>query len=81
MRFRLVRIVLSTLISTIDNKIDNKKGRMVLNKNCKIGAHSVIMPGVTIGENSIIGAFSFVNKNIPANVVAYGIPVKIIRKI
>ncbi|NMA06638.1 MAG: acyltransferase, partial [Ruminococcaceae bacterium] len=46
--------------------IDNKAGRVVLKKNCKIGTHSVVMPGVTVGENSIIGAFSFVNNDIPA---------------
>lgn len=59
--------------------IDNKKGRVILKKNCKIGSHSVVMPDVTIGENSIVGAFSFVNKNIPPNVVAFGVPVKIIK--
>lgn len=61
--------------------IDNKQGRVVLKKNCKIGANSVIMPGVTVGENSIVGAFSFVTKDIPDNVVAYGVPAKVIRKI
>jgi acetyltransferase-like isoleucine patch superfamily enzyme len=39
------------------------------------------MPGVTIGENAIIGAFSFVNKDIPDNVVAVGVPIKIIKKL
>lgn len=61
--------------------IDNRKGKVVLKKNCRIGSHSLIMPGVTIGENSIVGAFSFVNKNVPANVVALGIPVKVIKKL
>ena len=61
--------------------IDKKKGRVILKKNCRIGSHSIIMPGVTIGKNSIIGAFSFVNKNIPDNVVAYGVPVKIVKKL
>lgn len=61
--------------------IDDKAGRVVLKKSCKIGSHSVIMPGVTIGENSIVGAFSFVNKDVPANVIACGIPLKIIRRI
>lgn len=61
--------------------IDNKKGRVILKKNCKIGSHSVIMPGVTIGENSIIGAFSFVNKNIPDNVIAVGVPARVIKKL
>jgi len=61
--------------------IDNKKGQVILRKNCKIGSHSVVMPGITIGENSVVGAFSFVNKNIPNNVIAIGVPVKIIKQI
>ena len=61
--------------------IDNKKGKITIKKNARIGSHSVIMPGVTVGENSIVGAFSFVNKNIPKNVMAAGVPLKIIRKI
>ena len=61
--------------------IDNKKGKILIRKNAKIGTHSVVMPGVTIGENSIIGAFSFINKDIPDNVLAYGVPAKIIKKL
>jgi len=61
--------------------IDGKKGQVIIKRNARIGSHTVIMPGVTIGENSIIGAFSFVNKDIPDNVIAYGIPVKIIRRL
>ena len=61
--------------------IDNKEGQVVLRKKCKVGSHSVIMPGVTIGENSIIGAFSFVNKDIPDNVVAVGVPAKVTKRI
>jgi acetyltransferase-like isoleucine patch superfamily enzyme len=61
--------------------IDEKEGQVVLKKNCKIGSHSVIMPGVTVGENSIVGAHSFVNKDIPANVIAYGVPATVIKKI
>jgi acetyltransferase-like isoleucine patch superfamily enzyme len=61
--------------------IDDKGGAVVLKKNCKIGSHTVIMPGITIGENSIIGACSFVNKNIPKNTIAYGIPSKLIKKL
>ncbi len=61
--------------------IDKKEGKVVFKKNCKIGSHSLIMPGVTVGENSVVGAFSFVNQDIPADVLAFGIPVKIIRKL
>ena len=60
--------------------IDNKRGQVVLKKNCKIGSHSVIMPGVTIGENSIVGAHSFVTEDISDNVIAAGVPAKIIKK-
>jgi acetyltransferase-like isoleucine patch superfamily enzyme len=61
--------------------IDNKEGPVVLKKNCKIGSHSVVMPGVTVGENSIVGAFSFVNRDIPDNVIAFGVPARVIKKI
>ena len=61
--------------------IDNKEGQITLKKNCKIGSHSLIMPGVTIGENAVIGAFSFVNRDVPDNVVAAGVPIKVIKKI
>lgn len=62
-----------------ESTIDGEKGKVVLEKNCKIGSHTVIMPNVTIGENSIIGAHSFVNKSIQANVVAFGRPARVIR--
>ena len=61
--------------------IDKKKGPVLLKENCKIGSHSTIMPGVTVGKNSIVGAHSFVNADIPDNVVALGIPAKVIRKL
>ncbi|KAB2946575.1 MAG: galactoside-O-acetyltransferase [Candidatus Methanoperedens nitroreducens] len=61
--------------------IDNKEGMIILKKNCKIGSHSTIMPNVTVGYNSIIGAHSFVNKDIPDNTIAFGTPVRIIKNI
>lgn len=60
--------------------IDNKKGKVVLKENCKIGSHSIIMPGVTVGQNSIVGAFSLVKGDIPENVIAVGVPAKVIKK-
>jgi acetyltransferase-like isoleucine patch superfamily enzyme len=62
-------------------KESHEKAPVVLKKNCKIGSHSLIMPGVTVGENSIVGAFSFVNEDIPDNVIAFGIPARVIKKI
>ena len=59
--------------------IDDKSGQVVLKRNCRIGSHSVVMPGVTVGENSVVGAFSLVTRNIPANVVAVGVPAIVIK--
>ncbi|MDF4361245.1 DapH/DapD/GlmU-related protein, partial [Vibrio parahaemolyticus] len=49
--------------------------------NVWIGANSVVLPGVTIGENSVIGAGSVVTKDIPSNVVAVGNPCRVLREI
>jgi acetyltransferase-like isoleucine patch superfamily enzyme len=59
--------------------IDNKQGEVVLKHNCRIGSHTVIMPGVTVGENAIVGAHSFVNTDIPAGHTAVGVPAKVIK--
>ena len=61
--------------------IDNSHGKVVLKQNCRIGSHSTILPGISVGENSIIGAHSLVNKDIPDNVVAFGVPAKVVRKL
>ena len=52
-----------------------------IGRNCWIGAGAIIMPGVTVGDNTVIGAGSLVTKDIPANVVAYGSPCRVIREI
>lgn len=59
-----------------NSTIDNKSGKVILEKNCKIGTHSTVMPNVTIGENSVVAAYSFVNCNIPSNQLWAGIPAK-----
>jgi len=46
-----------------------------------IGSSSTIMGGVTIGENSIIGAGAVVTKDVPSNVVVAGVPAKVIKKL
>tara|TARA_Y100000590_G_scaffold454140_1_gene600408 strand:- start:416 stop:934 length:519 start_codon:yes stop_codon:yes gene_type:complete len=53
---------------------------VAIGNNVWIGARVTILMGVKIGNNSIIGAGSLVNKDIPDNVVAAGVPAKIIRK-
>ena len=52
-----------------------------IGRNCWIGAGALIMPGVTIGDNTVIGAGSVVTKDIPANVVAVGNPCRVLREI
>lgn len=52
-----------------------------IGKNCWIGAGVVIVPGVTIGDNTVIGAGSVVNKDIPSDVIAVGNPCRVLREI
>lgn len=52
-----------------------------IGKNCWLGAGVLVMPGVTIGDNTVIGAGSVVTKDIPSGVVAVGNPCKALREI
>jgi acetyltransferase-like isoleucine patch superfamily enzyme len=52
-----------------------------IGKNVWIGTGAIILPGVTIGDNSVIGAGSVVTKDIPDNSIAYGIPAIVRKKI
>lgn len=52
-----------------------------IGENCWLGAGVVVLPGITIGANSVIGAGSIVTKDIPENVIAVGNPCKVLREI
>ena len=52
-----------------------------IGRNCWLGAGVIVVPGVTIGDNTVIGAGSVVTKDIPANVVAVGNPCRVLRSI
>lgn len=54
---------------------------IVIGDNCWIGANVTILPGITIGSNTIIGAGSVATKDIPSNVIAVGNPCKVLREI
>lgn len=54
---------------------------IVIKKNAWLGAGAMILPGVTIGENSIVSAGAIVTKDVPPNTVIAGVPAKIIKKI
>lgn len=77
-----VRMYTSSDISDQDflseNRL-NKSGNIIINDGVWIGANVFIVPGISIGENSIIGANSVVTKDIPANCISGGIPCKVIK--
>ncbi|MBQ4323982.1 MAG: sugar O-acetyltransferase [Clostridia bacterium] len=52
-----------------------------IGRNCWLGAGVIVLPGVTVGDNSVIGAGSVVTKDIPPNVVAVGNPCRVLRPI
>ena len=54
---------------------------ILIKKNAWIGAGAIILPGVTVGENSVVAAGAVVTKDVPANTVVAGVPAKIIKNI
>lgn len=64
-----------------ENRQSLAVGHIHIKKNVWIGANATILPGVTIGENTIIAAGAVVSKDVPDNVIAGGIPAKIIKTI
>ena len=52
-----------------------------IGRNCWLGAGVIVVPGVTIGDNVVIGAGSVVTKDIPSNVVAVGNPCRVLREV
>lgn len=57
------------------------KGPVIIEDNVWIGEHACIMPGVTIGEGSIIGANAVVTHNVPPYSVAVGVPAKVVKQL
>ncbi len=60
-------------------KLPYKTGKIILKKGCLVGTHTLIMPGVTVGEGAIVGAYSLVTKDIPAWTIAVGRPAKVVK--
>lgn len=53
----------------------------IIKNGASIGSSSTILCGITIGENSIVGAGAVVTKDVPANTVVAGVPAKVIKKV
>jgi len=47
--------------------VNDKQGPVVFKRNCRIGTHATIMPNVTIGENSVVGVYCYITKDVPRN--------------
>lgn len=78
------RIRNSGQVAANGNSLDNetcKCAPIIIRDHVLIGANSIILKGVTIGEHSVIGAGSVVTRDIPANCIAGGNPCKIIKNI
>ena len=65
-------------LNFFDGKRMDKVGKIVIGNNCFIGYGTKIMPGVTIGDNVIVGAGAIVTKDVPSNHIVAGVPAKVI---
>jgi acetyltransferase-like isoleucine patch superfamily enzyme len=67
------------MTNNLDTEGDSIGGAKI-GKNCFIGTNTVLHHGITIGDNSITGSMSFVNKDIPSNEIWLGSPAKFFKK-
>ncbi len=75
-----------TIIS-VNHPLDPEKRRgvelksVLIKENAWLGANATILPGVTVGENSVVAAGAVVSKDVSANTVVAGVPAKVIKRI
>jgi acetyltransferase-like isoleucine patch superfamily enzyme len=68
----------------VNSILSSQKSRIckrIIKKNAWIGARVSILPGVTIGENAIVGTGAVVTKDVPDNCMAVGVPAKVVKKL
>ena len=75
------QVTILTVNHDLKNKVIVKCSPVYIKKNAWIGARAIILPGVTIGENAVVGAGSVVTKDVPSNTVVVGNSAKIIKEI
>ncbi|MDE6898341.1 MAG: sugar O-acetyltransferase [Lawsonibacter sp.] len=78
-------VVLATAGHPIDPELRERyyqyNAPVRIGRNCWLGANVVVVPGVSIGDNVVVGAGSVVTKDLPSNVVAVGNPCRILREV
>lgn len=70
--------------TTNDNNMGRGEGEYKgphIKKAARIGSNSTLLPGVTIGENAVVGAGSVVTKDVPANTVVIGVPARVVKTV
>lgn len=73
--------VIREKLPQLNQKYGNAFGPIIIEDNCFIGAGAIILPGVTIGCNTVIGAGSVVTRSVPANSVSIGVPARVVKSI
>ena len=63
----------------LNKKFGNVYAPIIVHDNCFIGVNTIVMPGVTIGPDSIVGAGSIVTRDVPPRTIAVGNPAKVIK--
>lgn len=77
----------NVVLATLNHEIKPEKRKnmvpapILIGKNVWIGANATILPGITIGDNSVVAAGAVVTKDVPANTIVGGVPAKMIRTI
>ena len=78
-------VVIATARHPLDPELRRKglqsNAPVRIGRNCWIGAGALIMPGVSIGDNTVVGAGSVVTRDLPANVLAVGNPCRVLRSL
>lgn len=69
------------ILPELREKVYQYNAPVHIGRNCWLGAGVIIVPGITIGDNVVVGAGSVVTKDLPSNVVAVGNPCKVLREI